>query len=215
MPRIPNTSNQQSSFLRAFHKNKSGPPPQDWPSPAILRRWLRKPGFLKALQSIRQTLHFQSDFLLSSAASTAFSTPDPLDPAQFKHLYQLLRLSHLRQRFTAALPDHASPDSSSNSPTSFIPLDPKLPLHRLPALPILNEFPQPEGSDSFYQHVLQNPCDILSWMKVISLRTGDTRFDHILQLCEGQIPIAPYPLLNVSAPAFYYAPIPKSELKYP
>lgn len=43
MPDIPGTSRAQTLFLRAFRKSPTGPTPDQWPSPAILRRWRRKP----------------------------------------------------------------------------------------------------------------------------------------------------------------------------
>ncbi|MGA2499465.1 MAG: hypothetical protein ABSH20_17125, partial [Tepidisphaeraceae bacterium] len=42
-----------------------------WPAPAILRRWLRQPPFLRALNSLLETLRFQSDFQLATAAVNA------------------------------------------------------------------------------------------------------------------------------------------------
>ena len=67
MPDIPNTTRAQTIFLRAFRTNPGGPPPSLWPTPAILRKWLRRPGFLRALNSILDTLRFQSDFHLANA----------------------------------------------------------------------------------------------------------------------------------------------------
>ena len=69
MPRIPGTTNRQSAFLRALRTHLDGPPPELWPSPAILRKWLRREPFRRALDSIRDTLTYQTDFALASAAS--------------------------------------------------------------------------------------------------------------------------------------------------
>src|SRR5437870_700096 len=105
MPDIPGTSRAQTIFLRAFAKNPAGPPPQDWPSPSILRRWLRRPRFRAALRSIEETLKFRSDFPLTSTATAAFQSIDSGNPShdQLRDLYSFLRLSHLRQRFTSTV----------------------------------------------------------------------------------------------------------------
>ncbi len=62
---------RQSTFLRAFRSNPAGPPPDQWPAPAILRRWLRKKTFRNALNSLQGALRFQADFFIASAASSA------------------------------------------------------------------------------------------------------------------------------------------------
>src|SRR6266704_1696869 len=99
-------SDRQESFLRAFVKNPSGPAPQDWPSPAILRRWLRKPRFRAPLHSIQLCTRFQTDFHIASAATSAARNLDnPDSPATAKQLENILRLSHLRQRFNATAPE--------------------------------------------------------------------------------------------------------------
>lgn len=119
MPRVNGTNNRQTSFLRAFRTHPGGPPPSLWPSPSILRRWLRRPAFKRALDSLLQTLRFQSDFqlaALSAQATSAYATPSPTngrarfserndDASQDSALTtqdfsKLLRLAHLRQRFT-------------------------------------------------------------------------------------------------------------------
>ncbi|MGA2500618.1 MAG: hypothetical protein ABSH20_23000 [Tepidisphaeraceae bacterium] len=124
MPRIPDTTNLQTTFLRAFRK-PGGPPPSLWPSPAILRKWLRHPGFIRALNSILETLRFQSDFHLATAATYAsgqLPTPSaessdnaspPADspdkpPSSLKTLESILRLAHVRQRFAAVESRHAA-----------------------------------------------------------------------------------------------------------
>src|SRR5947207_12875074 len=103
MPRVIGCNDRQSSFLRSFRSNPSGPPPKDWPSPAILRRWLRRPSFRSALQSIQSTLRIQESFLLTAASSTALRTLDPVasSPDIIRHTLALLRLSHLRHLFDA------------------------------------------------------------------------------------------------------------------
>ena len=71
MPRIAGTSDAQSRFLRTFHTCPGGPPPDQWPSPAIFRRWLRRPGFKRAFDSLQQTLRIQTEFHLAAAATNA------------------------------------------------------------------------------------------------------------------------------------------------
>ncbi|HEY7119391.1 MAG TPA: hypothetical protein VH475_22560 [Tepidisphaeraceae bacterium] len=108
MSNIAGTTRAQTSFLRAFRNNPAGPAPTDWPSPAILRRWLRRPAFRRALQSVQDVLSFQADFHLTVAATDAarkLIAADPASPAlnhqDVRQLTQLLRLAHLRQRFPA------------------------------------------------------------------------------------------------------------------
>src|ERR1044071_1098054 len=106
MPRIEGTTNAQSTFLRSFRSSPTGPAPSDWPTPAILRRWLRRPSFRKSLSSVQRALHFQADFHLASAATQAasrFATHD--SGLSTQDLERLLRLSHLRQRFPAPEPN--------------------------------------------------------------------------------------------------------------
>jgi hypothetical protein len=112
MPRIPGTSNAQSAFLRTFRSNPAGPPPEEWPAPAVLRRWLRRPAFQDALVTLREVLRFRTEFHLTAAAAQAAqrlqSNPsqDPAVSAQdYKRLLDLLRLTHTRQRFPVKDPD--------------------------------------------------------------------------------------------------------------
>jgi hypothetical protein len=115
MPDITGTTRAQTLFLRAFHTSPTGPAPADWPSPAILRKWLRKPAFRRALATIQETLQFQSDFQLSRAANAAARRLLADDAELTTHdLGRLLRLAHLRQRFSPAgadpdAPPHANP----------------------------------------------------------------------------------------------------------
>ena len=100
MPRINGTSRRQTLFLRAFRTNPAGPAPADWPSPAILRKWLRKPAFIAALRSVQAALRFQTDFQLSSAANNAARRLANHDAdLTTQDLNRLLRHAHLRQRF--------------------------------------------------------------------------------------------------------------------
>jgi len=100
MSNITGTTRAQTLFLRAFRTSPTGPKPADWPSPAVLRKWLRKPAFRRALATIQETLRFQSDFQLASAATTAARKLLTDDAALTTHdLGRLLRLAHLRQRY--------------------------------------------------------------------------------------------------------------------
>jgi hypothetical protein len=114
----------QSIFLRAFHNNPDGPSPDDWPSPAIFRRWLRSHRFRIALQTVRDAMRVRADLHLSAASSAAAHTlqsvlaatptnPDALVDRhlQLNALTHLLRLAHLRQRFPSDPPPPPSPHS--------------------------------------------------------------------------------------------------------
>ncbi|HLL88284.1 MAG TPA: hypothetical protein VK324_03180 [Tepidisphaeraceae bacterium] len=104
--------------MKAFRTHPDGPPPDCWPSPAILRRWLRRPTFRAALLSLRDTMRWQADLQLTAAAAVAthalqhaaaaVPTAD-LEAATAQQrsvtaLTRLLRIYHLRQRFPAADP---------------------------------------------------------------------------------------------------------------
>ena len=100
MPDIQGTTRAQTLFLRAFRKSPTGPPADQWPSIADLRRWLRKPGFRAALRSLQETLHFHADFHLAMRAAHAAQNLGTQDSGlSIQDLTHLLRLSHLRQRF--------------------------------------------------------------------------------------------------------------------
>jgi hypothetical protein len=100
MTHIKGTTRAQTAFLRSFRKNPAGPPLADWPSPIILRRWLRRRAFRTALESIQQTLQFQADFHLAiAAAKTAQKlTTQPQDASPKNQDLAILRLSHQRQQ---------------------------------------------------------------------------------------------------------------------
>src|SRR5437870_4335310 len=98
----------QRKFLKEFCNGPHGPRVMDWPSPAILRRWLRKPGFRAALRSLMGVMRFQADFQLASAAASAshylqssvFDSDHKEGRGEMKVLADLLKLAHLRERFT-------------------------------------------------------------------------------------------------------------------
>jgi hypothetical protein len=103
-------------FLRAFRDSPQGPPVERWPSPEVLRRWMRRRVFRLAMQNVRDTFRFQADLHLSAAAARAAALLQEgiaatdlaqVDAEKLQHavarihaLVQLLRLSHLRTRFT-------------------------------------------------------------------------------------------------------------------
>src|SRR5947207_9237771 len=115
MSNINGTTRHQTLFLRAFRNHDSGPPPDLWPSPSILRKWLRKPGFLTALRSVQEALRFQTDFHLTNAAKEAAKRLSAQDSElTTQDLNRLLRHAHLRQRFPAA---DAEPADDHQEPT--------------------------------------------------------------------------------------------------
>ena len=147
MPRIKGTTSPMNTFLRAFRDNPAGPPPEQWPSPAILRRWLRRPAFQQALVSLRKVLQFRAEFHLAAAAANAAqtlhaannpipaqdssstqdsgpSTQDlPKHPADQKRLIDLLRLSHLRLRFPVEDQDFRVPSKYSEEGERLYTID--------------------------------------------------------------------------------------------
>ena len=163
MPRIPGTNDTQSSFLRAFKTSPTGPAPDQWPSPAILGRWLRRPTFARALQSLLAALRFQSDFQLASAATHAAnriaSSSAQHPDATIQDLERLLRLAHLRQRVPAA-PDVAPSPTRANKDDS----DPDNP-------------PEPDGP---YYDILNTPDRLKAYMQLCHLQ-GDDKYDDILK----------------------------------
>jgi hypothetical protein len=81
----PRITHRQTSFLRSLLKKTPGPLPSDWPSPVVLRRWLRRPTFLAALNTLRLS-HLRQRF--PAAAH------DPTDHAVHERLIDMLNLIH-------------------------------------------------------------------------------------------------------------------------
>jgi hypothetical protein len=112
MEKVESVTRAQTKFLRAFAKNPYGPPADAWPSPIILRRWLKRPGFCGAMNSILRALRYQADFELTAAAAsgahvlhgTIQSGDVDAIKKKIESLVQLLRMSHIRQRFAEPLP---------------------------------------------------------------------------------------------------------------
>jgi hypothetical protein len=123
MPNVTGTTRAQTNFLRAYAKNSDGPPADLWPSPAVFRKWLRRPRFARALESILAAVRYQTDLHLAHAACNtakhiahaAASPPATKDqPPGSKDLAPLLlRLHHLRQRFPAHPAQNGKPDDDS------------------------------------------------------------------------------------------------------
>jgi hypothetical protein len=121
MTHIKGTTRAQTVFLRAFVKHPCGPPVEEWPSPVILRRWLKRPGFCGAMNSILRALRYQADFHLAAAAASGahalhgtVRSADAdgkvdVDLANLRKkidgLTQLLRMAHIRHRFADPLPE--------------------------------------------------------------------------------------------------------------
>ena len=117
MPRIEGTTNAQTKFLRAFRTDPHGPSVDKWPSPAVLRRWLRRPGFCDAMASIRDAMRYQADFqLLAASASaahglhTSISTGEP-EAKRMKVMGDLMKLAHVRERFAPEEPPRPKRDT--------------------------------------------------------------------------------------------------------
>lgn len=139
MPRIQDCSNAQSKFLRNLHHHPTEITSRNIPAAAVLRRWLRKPGFRNALASLSGAMSVQADLQLSAAAASAAGAlqralsvePEGDDTAvhqqimaqreQIHSLVQLLRVAHVRQRFASldsslrACAPSAQPSRSINS----------------------------------------------------------------------------------------------------
>jgi hypothetical protein len=112
MTYIKGTTKAQTIFLRGFARNPYGPPPDAWPSPVVLRRWLKRPGFCSAMNSILCALRYQADFHLTAAAASGahllHGTVHGGDVVEARRniesLIHLLRMSHIRHRFAEPLP---------------------------------------------------------------------------------------------------------------
>ena len=74
MPRITGTSHRQTLFLRSLAKHPEGPPPSEAPSPLLLRRWLKKPRFRVALNSLQKSIAAQRRLELSFTSLAAART---------------------------------------------------------------------------------------------------------------------------------------------
>jgi hypothetical protein len=110
----------QKKFLRGFCKGPSGPGIEHWPSPAVFRRWLRRPRFVAAMRSVRAALRYQSDFQLLSAAATAshylhtsvLTGDHESARVEMKAFADLMKLAHVRERFAKPEPAPTPSDAS-------------------------------------------------------------------------------------------------------
>ncbi|HZZ44775.1 MAG TPA: hypothetical protein VFE58_17695 [Tepidisphaeraceae bacterium] len=97
MPDIRNTTRAQTRFLRMLRRSDGSYPVEHWPSPLLLRRWLKRDAFREALDDILEALHLQSDLHLARATVRAANDlPDTLFSAPETHRAHLstIRLSH-------------------------------------------------------------------------------------------------------------------------
>jgi hypothetical protein len=118
MPDIAGTTRAQSIFLRALRENPSLPPEQ-WPTPFLFRKWLRRPAFRRALSSLRDANRFRSAYHLSRSAADASTILHAylrnadgyeLSAEQVSFLSNLLRLSQSAERLDP------SPKPKSSNP---------------------------------------------------------------------------------------------------
>jgi len=111
----------QKEFLKKMREHPHGLPTSEWPKATALRRWMRHPGFRRAIESIRHTLQIQTDLHLLSAAAHAstglaaiLAPGDPESPkespadakASIASHVQLLRLAHWRLKELRQAADH-------------------------------------------------------------------------------------------------------------
>jgi hypothetical protein len=212
MPNVKGTTNKQTLFLRAFRTHPAGPAPADWPSPAILRKWLRKPAFVKALHSLQEALRFQTDFHLANAATNAarkFAAQDSELTTQ--DLNRLLRHAHLRQRFnaTAANENHRDADDDKDDDQDTQPREPRYIVFDPNRRPIwiadrkllhelafqegytapLHEWPDvPLPDETFCYRLLQCTDALLWFMQLYDKAGNDHRYSPILVHCKHLVP---------------------------
>jgi hypothetical protein len=116
MPDLNGTTRAQTLFLRAFKRNPNGPPANEWPAPIVLRRWLKRPGFCGAMNSIFRAMRYKADFHLTAAAASGANLLHGAVAAgdvenvrkQIDSLIHLLRIAHIRHRFAEPLPQPES-----------------------------------------------------------------------------------------------------------
>jgi hypothetical protein len=99
----PDLSRRQLDFLRRLIAADGTLPPDAWPSPLILRRWLRNDSFRRALFELRDGFRFQADLHLSAASARAAANldtqlRDPDTTADLRDLIYTVRVAHLRER---------------------------------------------------------------------------------------------------------------------
>jgi hypothetical protein len=120
MPDIKGTTRAQTKFLRSFRKCRFSPNVEEWPSPAVLRRWMRRPRFVMAMRGVRDALRYQADFQLLSAAAAAAhilhtsvcSSDHEQARIEMKAFADLMKLAHTRERFAKPDPEPQVSDAS-------------------------------------------------------------------------------------------------------
>jgi hypothetical protein len=123
MADIPGTTRAQTNFLRACTKDPWGLTPSDWPNAITFRRWMRRATFRKAIKGVRNALRFQADLHLAAASAAAAQALNQslvsgvdiqklaTQREQIQYLTTLLRLSHVRERFSR---DYEAPEPETH-----------------------------------------------------------------------------------------------------
>jgi len=101
---------RQYEFLRELRNAEHALPDHAWPRVATLRRWLRHPQFRQALRSLRSTMQFERDWMMSASSSAAarnlyimLSEQDPRSgvanpDARLGALVRIIRAENLQYR---------------------------------------------------------------------------------------------------------------------
>jgi len=96
----PKLTNAQYDFLRRLRENDL--PTFDWPSPAILRKWMRRDTFRRAIESLQEAILLRGDLHVAAIASrAAINLQNHLQNTPVQHVGELagaLRASHQRLR---------------------------------------------------------------------------------------------------------------------
>ncbi len=106
MAHVIELNRHQREFLKKMREHPRGLPVSEFPSAVALRRWMRHPGFRRAIASIRIAIQLQSDLNLLTAAATASSGlvarladgAHDADKLQIASLVQLVRVAHWRSK---------------------------------------------------------------------------------------------------------------------
>jgi hypothetical protein len=64
----PRMTNRQSSFLRDLRKHPNSLPLMDWPRATTLRKWMRRPRFAAAIQSLEDAFAVEARLMMAQAA---------------------------------------------------------------------------------------------------------------------------------------------------
>ena len=97
----------QKAFLRKMRNDPDGLPQEQWPQAVVLRRWLRKPRFKRALKSLRETFAAEIDVMLAGAAARAAKRLQAMlagesggqdQEQRMQALMRVIRVAHLRAK---------------------------------------------------------------------------------------------------------------------